>query len=115
PNLLTPYGVLVLAKVTALCALGLFGAVYRRAIIGRLASGNIRRLFWILATAELAFMGIAEGVASALAVSAPPIEAVSAASNGDATPAEYLTGTPLPPELTPLRFFTSWNLDLLWA
>ena len=115
PNLLTPYGVLVLVKVTALCALGLFGAVYRRAIIARLAHGNIRRLFWMLATAELAFMGIAEGVASALAVSAPPIEAVSAASSGNASPAEYLTGTPLPPELTPERFFTSWNLDLLWA
>jgi len=115
PNLLTPYGVLVLVKVTALCALGLFGVFYRRAIMSRLTRDNLRRLFWILATAELAFMGIAEGVASALAVSAPPIEAVSAASSGDASPAEYLTGTPLPPELTPLRFFSSWNLDLLWA
>jgi putative copper resistance protein D len=115
PNLLTPYGVLVLAKVAALGALGLFGAFYRRAIIARLTRENLRRLFWILATAELAFMGIAEGVASALAVSAPPIEAVSAASLGGASPAEYLTGTPLPPDLTPVRFFTSWNLDLLWA
>lgn len=115
PNLLTPYGVLVLVKVAALCALGLFGAFYRRAIIARLTRENLRRLFWILATAELAFMGIAEGVASALAVSAPPIEAVPAASSGNATPAEYLTGTALPPELTPARFFTSWNLDLLWA
>ncbi|HEU0205975.1 MAG TPA: CopD family protein, partial [Pseudolysinimonas sp.] len=115
PNLLTPYGVLILTKVTALCALGLFGAVYRRAIISRLRRENFRKLFWLLATAELAFMGIAEGVASALAVSAPPIEAVSAASLGGASPAEFLTGTPLPPELTPQRFFTSWNLDLLWA
>ncbi len=115
PNLLTPYGVLVLVKVTALVALALFGAFYRRAIIGRLTRENARRLFWILATAELAFMGVAEGVASALAVSAPPVEAVSAATVAGTTPAEYLTGTPLPPELNPLRFFTSWNLDLLWA
>jgi cytochrome c oxidase assembly factor CtaG/putative copper export protein len=115
PNLLTPYGVLVLVKVTALGALALFGAFYRRAIIGRLTRENARKLFWILATAELAFMGIAEGVASALAVSAPPIETVSASSVGNTSPAEYLTGTPLPPELTPLRFFTSWNIDLLWA
>jgi putative copper resistance protein D len=115
PNLLTPYGVLILVKVTALGALGLFGAFYRRAIIGRLTRENARKLFWVLATAELAFMGIAEGVASALAVSAPPIDAVSASSLTSTTPAEYLTGTPLPPELTPLRFFTSWNLDLLWA
>ena len=115
PDLLTPYGVLVLVKVIALGALGLFGAFYRRAIIGRLTRENARRLFWILATAELAFMGIAEGVASALAVSAPPVEAVSASTIANTTPAEYLTGTPLPPELTPERFFTSWNLDLLWA
>lgn len=115
PNLLTPYGVLILVKIAALGALGLFGAFYRRAIIGRLTVSNTRRLFWMLATAELAFMGIAEGVASALAVSAPPIAAVSAAELGNSTPAEYLTGTPLPPELTPGRFFTSFNLDLLWA
>jgi putative copper resistance protein D len=114
-NLLTPYGVLVLVKITALGALGLFGLFYRRAIIRRITRENARRLFWILATAELAFMGIAEGVASALAVTAPPIDAVSATSVANTTPAEYLTGTPLPPELTPLRFFTSWNLDLLWA
>ncbi len=115
PNLLTPYGVLVLVKITALGALGLFGAFYRRAIIGRLTRENARKMFWILATAELAFMGIAEGVASALAVSAPPVDAVSASTVADTTPAEYLTGSPLPPELTPERFFTSWNLDLLWA
>ena len=115
PNLLTPYGVLVLVKVTALGALGLFGLFSRRAIIGRLTRENVRRMFWILATAELAFMGIAEGVASALAVSAPPVEAVSASTVSNISPAEYLTGSPLPPELTPLRFFTSWNLDLLWA
>lgn len=115
PNLLTPYGVLILVKITALGALGLFGLFYRRAIIGRLTHQNARRLFWALATAELAFMGIAEGVASALAVSAPPIEAVSASSLANVSAAEYLTGTPLPPELTPARFLTSFNFDLLWA
>jgi cytochrome c oxidase assembly factor CtaG/putative copper export protein len=115
PNLLTPYGVLILVKITALGALGLFGLFYRRAIISRLTTGNARRLFWILATAELAFMGLAEGVASALAVSAPPVDVVSASTVENTTPAEYLTGTPLPPELTPARFLTSFNLDLLWA
>jgi putative copper resistance protein D len=114
-NLLTPYGVLVLVKVTALGALGLFGLFYRRAIISRLTRENTRRLFWMLATAELAFMGVAEGVASALAVSPPPVVTQETSALTDPTPAEYLTNTPLPPELTPLRFFTSWNLDLLWA
>ena len=31
------------------------------------------------------------------------------------TPAEHLTGAALPPELTLDRWFTAWNLDLLWA
>jgi cytochrome c oxidase assembly factor CtaG/putative copper export protein len=115
PDLLTPYGILILVKIAALGTLGLFGAVYRRAIVGRLTRSNVRGLFWMLATAELAFMGIAEGVASALAVSAPPVAAVSASELAITTPAEYLTGTPLPPELTPARFFTSFNVDLLWA
>jgi putative copper resistance protein D len=115
PNLLTSYGILVLVKVAALGALGLFGAFYRQAIIARLGRTASRRLFWMLATAELAFMGIAEGVASALAVSAPPIVAIQASTVENVTPAQYLTGSVLPPELTATRFFTSWNLDLLWA
>ena len=114
-NLLSPYGVLILVKVVALVALGVGAVLARRSIIGRLPSANPRRLFWILATAELAVMGIAEGVASALAVSAPPVDAIPASPLVGTTPAEYLTGTPLPPELTPLRIITSFNPDLLWA
>ena len=115
PNLLTPYGILVLVKVTALGALGLFGALYRRLIIGRLTRGATRSLFWALATVELAFMGVAEGVASALAVSAPPVDAVSASALQNTTPAEYLTGKALPPPLDAAKFITAWNLDLLWV
>src|SRR5690606_886567 len=29
--------------------------------------------------------------------------------------AEVLTGSPVPPELTPERWFTAWEIDLLWA
>ncbi|HXR44813.1 MAG TPA: cytochrome c oxidase assembly protein, partial [Pseudolysinimonas sp.] len=115
PNLLTPYGILVLVKVVALGGLGLFGAFQRRVLIARLVRTGTRRFFWILLTAELAFMGVAFGVASGLAVSAPPIEAVSAAATGNATPAEILTGRTLPPPLTALSFITAWDLDLLWA
>ena len=115
PNLFTPYGVLILVKVVALVALGAVGVLARRTIIDRLPSTNPRRLFWILTTAELALMGVAEGVASALAVSSPPVDALPASPLAGTTPAEYLTGTPLPPELTPLRMVTSSNADLLWA
>ena len=111
-NLATPYGILVLIKVLALVALGLFGVTQRRYLIGRLRSSGKRSTFWWLVTAELAFMGIASGVAAALARTATPI----AQTLGTApTPAEILTGEKLPPPLTFERYFTSWNFDLLWV
>ena len=111
-NLLTPYGILVVVKVLALCALGLFGATQRRFLIRRMqdpANGS-RGYFWWLVAAELAFMGLASGVAAALARTRTPIsqEAVTA------TPAQILTFEPLPPELTPIRFITEWKFDILW-
>ncbi len=111
-NLATPYGLLVGIKVTALLALGVFGAIYRRRIIGRLADSGRRRYFAFLVVLELAFMGIATGVAAALAKSAPP---VSQAVLTVQTPAQVLTGELVPPELVPLSYLTTWNFDLLWT
>jgi putative copper resistance protein D len=115
-NLLTPYGILVLVKVGALCALGLFGIAYRRFFIARLAhDGERRRWFWRLVVAELAFMGLASGVAAALARTATPQPLVSATALADPTPAELLTGTPLPPPVSFERLLTMWNFDILWV
>jgi cytochrome c oxidase assembly factor CtaG/putative copper export protein len=115
-NLLTPYGILVLVKVAALGALGLFGAVYRRYFIGRLsAGGGRRRWFWRLVVAEVAFMGVASGVAAALARTATPQPLIAASDAADPSPAELLTGSPLPPPVTVERLFTSWNIDILWV
>jgi cytochrome c oxidase assembly factor CtaG/putative copper export protein len=111
-NLLTAYGVLVLVKVVVLVALGLFGMVQRRYLIGRLRAGGGRRFFWWMATAELAFMGIASGVAAALARTATP---VAQTPLGNPTPAEVLTGEPLPPPVSLLRYLDGVNLDPLWA
>jgi len=115
-NLLTPYGILVLIKVAALGALGLFGIAQRRFMIGRMLVPGARphRWFWGLIAAELAFMGLASGVAAALARSVTPQREVSAADLEDPTPAQYLTGSPLPPEMTPERLFTLWNFDIIW-
>ncbi|OUE19753.1 Inner membrane protein YebZ [Clavibacter michiganensis] len=115
-RLLTAYGLLVLIKVASLLALGLFGAAYRRVLIGRLEErgSTARGPFWWLVTAELAFMGVASGVAAALARTAPPVSQVVATQLPDPTPAQILTGEPLPPELTPMRYLTEWNFDLLW-
>ncbi|MGR0318629.1 cytochrome c oxidase assembly protein [Agromyces sp. ZXT2-3] len=124
-QLATQYGVLVVAKVAALIALGLFGAAQRRVMIGRMlradatastrgsAGSSANRTFWMLVVIELAFMGIASGVAAALARTATPVG--EDVSGGLArTPAEILTGDPLPPVPDGLRYFTEWSPDLLW-
>ncbi|CAN5223816.1 cytochrome c oxidase assembly protein [soil metagenome] len=114
PNLLTPYGILVLIKIGALGALGLFGAFQRQVLVNRIVAGAKPRYFWILVSAELAFMGIASGVAAALARTADPVNQLADAGTVP-TAAEYLTQRALPPELTPERWLTSFNLDLLWV
>ncbi|MEX1080077.1 MAG: cytochrome c oxidase assembly protein [Homoserinimonas sp.] len=112
-HLLTPYGILVVVKVAALLALGLFGLAQRRFLIDRMqrAANGGRGYFWWLVAAELGFMGLASGVAAALARTATPVteEVVSS------TPALILTGEPLPPPLTPMSFLTEWRFDVLWV
>ncbi|MFF2372130.1 cytochrome c oxidase assembly protein [Agromyces sp. NPDC058110] len=122
-QLATPYGVLVVVKLLALLALGGFGAIQRRYLIGRMSraadsgaagarpASRISE-FWVLVVAELAFMGIASGVAAALARTATPVAEEPGVIAQ--TPAEILTGEPLPPWPDLYRYFTEWNLDLLW-
>jgi len=113
PALFTPYGILVLAKVAALGLLGLYGALQRRFLVGRVLSGAPPRWFWLLVASEVAVMGIASGVAAALARTATPVSEVPPPIE-QLTPAEVLTDNPLPPEFTPDRWLTAWELDLLW-
>jgi putative copper resistance protein D len=115
-NLLTPYGILVLVKVAALLTLGLFGAMQRRYFIGRMQrpESSGRGIFWWVVAAELGFMGIAAGVAAALARTATPVPENPASEVAGSTPAELLTGSPLPPPVTLERLFTLWNFDLIW-
>ena len=101
-SLLTPYGVLVLVKVVALLALGLFGAFQRRFLIGRMqrsppGAGRRSTDSGCSCVVELAFMGIASGVAAALARTATAGRRRTPPARSPATPAEILTGQPLPP------------------
>jgi cytochrome c oxidase assembly factor CtaG/putative copper export protein len=114
-NLLTPYGILVLVKIGALGVLGVFGVMQRRYLIGRMAATGARKYFWWLVTAEIAFMGLASGVAAALGRTATPKPEVSASASTGATPAEILTGSPLPPPISFANLFTLWNFDLIWV
>ena len=114
-RLLTPYGILVLVKVGAIGALGVCGVLQRRWFLGRMARQTAGRgYFWALVAAELAFMGVASGVAAALARTATPVSEIPATSVATSTPAEILTGTPLPPPVTLWSMFSLWNIDLLW-
>jgi putative copper resistance protein D len=110
--LLKPYGILVLLKVAALGALGLFGLAQRRFMIAKMQKAQNGRnpAFWWMIATELGFMGIASGVAAALARTDPLVPQVQVTT----TPAYVLTGDPLPPPLTFVRYLTEWNFDLLW-
>ncbi|MET4782856.1 cytochrome c oxidase assembly protein [Glaciihabitans sp. UYNi722] len=111
-SLLKPYGILVLIKVFALGALGIFGLAQRRFLVARMqrADNGGRGYFWWMVAAELGFMGLASGAAAALAKTDPLIPQVAVTTS----PAWILTQSPLPPELTFARYFTTWNFDLMW-
>ena len=104
-----PYGIVLLVKVVMLVAMGGLGAWYRRGLIAKSAARNA--MFWAVIALEFVFMGIASGAAAALARTAPPTGDVEAVA---VTPAEFLNDQPLPPELTPARLLTEWEIDPLW-
>ena len=114
-GLLTPYGILVIVKVLTLLTLGVFGAVHRRYLLKRMSSAQTSashgRLFWTLMVAELGFMGVASGVAAALARTDPLVPQVAITT----TPAYILTGEPLPPEMTLSSYFLDWKFDIIWV
>jgi cytochrome c oxidase assembly factor CtaG/putative copper export protein len=108
-GLLSPYGQMLFIKVVLLVILGAFGAVYRTRILAKLSE---KGSFFKLALLEIFIMGAAIGMGTALARTAPPV------NQGEfivPTPAQLLTGEPLPPELSMETFFTQWKLDILWA
>ena len=110
-NLLSPYGAILAAKVIALAVLGVFGAWYRMRLIARLGEDAASRRFWALIAAELVFMGIASGAAVALSRTPPPVDTRLPET---LTPAQWLTGSPLPPELTIQQWLTAIDVDVLW-
>ncbi len=114
------YGQLILAKSAATIVLGVIGWMHREWVIPRLAGGernngtaNTRRLLWQLIFVELLIMGIVSGLAVGLSRSAPPQSRELAQEA--LTPAQILTGYPLPPELEFSRWFSEWRMDWLWV
>ena len=112
-GLATAYGLLVVVKVAALVALGYAGWRHRRTMAQRLrADGGDVAAFVRLVIGELVVMGVAVGVAVALARSAPPVPDTPVANP---SPAWLLTGYPDPGPLTAAGWFTTWRTDWLWV
>ncbi|WP_242090198.1 cytochrome c oxidase assembly protein [Curtobacterium sp. DN_7.5] len=115
PNLLTPYGILVLVKIGAIIAMGVLGAVQRRRAIRALSTRpEGRRTFWVLVVTELAVMGVASGFAAALGRTETPTDQIALSKTTDPTPAELLTDDPLPHAPGAWGWLTAWNVDLFW-
>ncbi|MFT4214375.1 MAG: cytochrome c oxidase assembly protein [Microbacterium sp.] len=110
-NLLSPYGALLAVKVLALLLLGALGVRYRSGLLAGVGEERTDRRFWTLIALELACLGIASGTAVALSRTAAPVDTTLS----DPTPAEILTGSPLPPELTASQWLAQWDVDVLWA
>ena len=111
-NLFTPYGWLVMLKVSALLLLGAIGGHYRFRLINKMATLPAKaKEFWLIVVGELLVMGAAVGLGTALSRTAPPADPLE---NFVPTPASILTGEQLPSELLPSTWFTAWKIDLLW-
>ena len=106
----SPYGIILFTKIGALLVMGVLGAAYRRRLIAKANEG--RGAFWMIVCVELGFMGVASGVAAALARTAAPADAITLPQT---TAAEILTDAPVPVALTLQRWFTAWSPDLLWV
>jgi cytochrome c oxidase assembly factor CtaG len=92
------YGQLLLGKIVALIALGVFGQLQRR----RIAAGGGG--FVRLALTELFVMAATVGLSVALSRTPPPVE-----GNLLSTRAEQLLGGPLPEPPSVINFITGWS------
>ena len=108
-DIFSPYGQLLIGKAVLLVLLGSFGARYRLGALSKISATPAG--FWRLVAAELFITGSAIGLGTALATTALPQNPNEFVPP---TPAELLTGDPLPPELTPSAWVTVWDVDILW-
>lgn len=110
------YGILSITKAVLLLVLGVLGAWHRMRVLrpaGTLGQRVPGRAIALLLALELTVMGVTAGVAAGLARTPTPVP--EAPPGTEATPAEILTGRPLPPPFEPARLVDQWAIDPLWT
>lgn len=112
--LTTEYGRLVIAKVLALCVLGVIGWRQRRIAVARLQAEptdpGARRALLRLALAEAAVFGLTFGVAVGLGRTPPPPPPSRLPSIPEAEIGYDFNGPP-----TPARILFDWRFDLIFG
>ncbi|MBB4689457.1 cytochrome c oxidase assembly protein [Amycolatopsis jiangsuensis] len=106
----TDYGLLVVAKVVALLLLGVFGHQQRQRGVANLVDGKGGSQLLRLAAVELLIMFVTIGIASGLARTSPPADAVTQPSTVELLIGYNLDGSP-----TFGRLFTDWRFDLVYG
>ncbi|MTD59309.1 cytochrome c oxidase assembly protein [Amycolatopsis pithecellobii] len=106
----TDYGLLVVAKIVALLVLGVFGQQQRVRGVRDLVDGRGGGQLLRLAAVELLIMFVTIGIATALARTPPPPDAVTQPST-----TELLIGYNLPGAPTVFRLLFAWRFDLVYG
>ena len=105
----TSYGALLLAKIAALVALGVFGAVHRRNAVAAVERGE-RGATLRLGGVEVLLMLATIGLAVALGRTPPPGGAVAEPSRTEVLIGYDLAGAP-----TATRLLLDWRFDLVYG
>jgi cytochrome c oxidase assembly factor CtaG/putative copper export protein len=108
--LTTDYGLLVVAKTVALLLLGVFGHQQRRRGVAGLVNGQGGSQLLRLAAVEVLIMFVTIGLASGLARTPPPADAITQPSTTELLIGYNLDGAP-----TFWRLLTDWRFDLVYG
>ncbi|WP_337822479.1 cytochrome c oxidase assembly protein [Amycolatopsis sp. A1MSW2902] len=106
----TDYGLLVVAKIVALLLLGVFGQQQRSRGVANLVDGKGGSQLLRLAAVEVLIMFVTIGIASGLARTPPPADAVTQPGT-----VELLIGYDLQGPPTFWRLLTDWRFDLIYG
>lgn len=106
----TDYGLLVVAKVVALLLLGVFGQQQRQRGVKNLVDGKGGGQLLRLAAVEVLIMFVTIGIASGLARTPPPADAVTQPSTTELLIGYNLDGPP-----TFWRLLSDWRFDLVYG